>query len=1741
MAKDISNLVSQRGILKGQVTRLENCLNDIDSNTDLESLDLEERLKTHLSLWDKFNNIQNDIEQASKAAPDTLEVQEVERAQFEKRFYYVSGLAKKHLKRLQYTNLNSHIEPRSPQSSIEGLENNISNQTCSFQLPKLQTPSFNGSFDKWLSFYDSFKSMCHDNPNISNIQKFHYLKTCLRDEAAEVIASLETSSENYIVAWNLLKRRFNNKKFMVEGHVKALFEIPNISRDFTIQFLLDNIQKHLRALEVLEQPVKQWDTLLMYIIKQKLNNYTIEKWEEHVSSSEVPTMSDMISFLERRALIEHTHNSNKLSNSKKTPYFNKENNFRSNPRSSQVCMSATKVSKTISSCPLCSQKHSLAYCSKFQNLSTTERYNEVKRLSICHNCFYSNHRTIDCRKAPCKKCHNRHHSLLHFDKTSKSESNVDYSYPSTSKSESESLSEANKSTIVLSQKIEFQSHSQIILGTALVDILDRSGNYHTCRALLDSGSQCNAMTEKCATILGLNKQTLNIQLHGVENLKTNIKYTTSTLIKSRFNDTQHELTFLLFREISSPLPAIPIKTNDIFIPNDIILADPTFYQPADIDILLGAECFYNFLGSGKIQLKKPSVSLRETELGWIVVGSISNQLKSKRALKTSCNLIKYETLPLLWEIDGEHPSKKLLSNEEQECENHFINNTKRNKSGRYIVKLPFNEKQNFLGNSYNSAFQRFASLEKKFERNYELKNQYIDCMQGYIDQHHMFLESSKIDHNQGYYLPHHAVIKEQSLTTKTRVVFDGSAKTSTGISLNDSLMVGPNIQEELFSIVIRFRCFLYVLTADIQQMYRQILVDKKDRQFQRILWRKNPDEPIQTYTLNTVTFGTACAPFLAVRTLKQLASDESHLFPRASNVLQNDFYVDDLLSGAQNFEDALKLKNELIQLLKKGGFHLRKWGSNCQELISDMSETISNSHMVLDPTETIKTLGLSWNPSTDSLFYMINVARTNKSNTKRSILSQTSKLFDPLGLLGPVIIIAKILIQDIWKTKLEWDAPVPVEIQNKWLNFQNDITHLNKLKIPRCVTIPDTSEIQIHGFADASEKGYGACLYLRSSNTKGEHYTTLICSKSRVAPLKKITLPRLELCAATLLAHLFDTVIKSLRIQVSKVFFWSDSTIVINWVKTPPHILKTFVANRVAEIQAISQGHQWQHVPSNQNPADFISRGQNPTEFIGNKMWFYGPSWLNKNSELWPKQCVYTQDITEKRKSEVFVSLKISVSNVNLLEKYSQLEKLQRVLGYCFRFIYNSKQKNKTNRLSGVLSGTELNLAMNKIIKLTQEETFAREIRDLSQNKRVNNKSSLFKLNPFLDQGLIKVGGRLTHSDLCDSQKHPIILPKGHHITKLIIRSTHISRLHAGLNATLYGVREVYWPVDGRNATRHVLRNCITCFKVKPREFNYIMGSLPKERTSFTRPFTHTGIDYCGPFYIKEKPFRNRGKIKTFVAIFVCFSTKAVHLELASDLSTEAFMSVLKRFFARRGVSSSLHSDNATNFVGAKNEIKSIYEYIQRLENKDEIQNFLSNKRVTWHFIPPRAPHHGGLWEAAVKSFKTHFTRIAGNALLTYEQLSTYVVEIEAILNSRPISTISSDPNDILPLTPAHFLIGNSLTTLPEQDIRQVAGNRLSCWQHAQQMKQHFWNRWYREYLNEIISRNKWNKEGDQEIIKVGTVVVIKEDNLPPMMWKLGRITELHPGKDGIVRTVTVKNAHSVVKRSLKHVYPLPI
>nr|CAI5837862.1 unnamed protein product [Callosobruchus analis] len=635
-------------------------------------------------------------------------------------------------------------------------------------------------------------------------------------------------------------------------------------------------------------------------------------------------------------------------------------------------------------------------------------------------------------------------------------------------------------------------------------------------------------------------------------------------------------------------------------------------------------------------------------------------------------------------------------------------------------------------------------------------------------------------------------------------------------------------------------------------------------------------------------------------------------------------------------------------------------------------------------------------------------------------------------------------MQRLWAEKISWDQPVSNSIASRWNKLKNELTYLNDSCIPRRVICEDAKSIELQGFSDASEPAYGACLYVRTVNSLGQVSVKLLCAKSKVSPLKKLTIPRLELCGALLLARLFSKVINSIGITFDKIFLRSDSMVVLAWINTSSHLLKTFVSNRVVEIQSLSAPRGWHHVPTDSNPADLISRGLYPSQIGQSSLWWNGPEYLMLDPQYWPSSYQEIKVLSKLKTQEMALVSSLLTPSVTThfpWDRFSSFSKLKRTMASMLRFIGNCS-KAKSDRVTGPLTASQLSQAVERLVRVSQRESFVVEYKDLLESKPLSSSSNLLELNPFMENKFIRVGGRLRNSDYPYKKKHPMIIHCKHPFTKLLYVYEHLRLFHAGTQLLISSLRNQFWPVAARNLARSTIRNCMRCFRFNAEAVQHIMRDLPQDRITPTSPFLNTGVDYARPFTIRIRKGRGSKTEKCYVAVFICFSTKAIHLELVSSLSSDAFLNCLRRFIARRGKPNKIFSDNGTNFVGAKRELTRFLNC-----NTSQFQRFCADDGIMWYFIPPQSPHFGGLWEAGVKKFKHHLKRVLGDASLTFEEFTTLIIQIEAILNSRPLCPLSSDPNDLTPLSPAHFLIGRSLVATPDEELTDVKMSRLTRYQ----------------------------------------------------------------------------------------------
>lgn len=1415
-------------------------------------------------------------------------------------------------------------------------------------------------------------------------------------------------------------------------------------------------------------------------------------------------------------------------------------------------------------CDLCLNKesHPLYACPQFKRLSVHERVEIVKNKNVCFKCLSENCSVKKCsyKNCFCGKAHNR---LIHFSRDRKNESsNITCGRTSSNEGASQLQSggenECKSSEWAPLVAANVMKNKCVILSTVKCLLKDKYSRWQEVRCLLDVGSQVSLMSNECLQRLQLKSEKINQSIFCINDASLVIHRRVSAIFANKNKSFERDISMLVVPKITDLIPNQMMDVR-VQIPETIALADPNFNIPGKIDILIGAEYFYDIIKPGKLVAKNANLTLQNSEFGYILAGSISS---SDKLNSKYCGLIcgteeLNSNLRKFWEIE-EIGNDLPKSKENLICEEHYARTHRRDKSGKYTVTMPLKEHWSCLGNSRDIALKRLESLWARLSRDQKYQKLYTEFLNEYKNLNHMSEVKDNIEPEGAYYMPHHGVYKPEKSTTKLRTVFNASTLTSSGKSLNSIQYNGGVIQDDLFSLLVRFRKHLFAFTADIRQMYRMINVDESQRHLQRILWKEDVNEPVKVYQLNTVTYGTVSAPFLAMRTLKQIAIDEGKNFPIAATVLSNDLYMDDILSGANTLEGAKTLQHQLIEILKTAQMSLHKWCGNTYELIPTTEKEYDFAS-----SDEVKTLGIAWKAKTDCFNFKVDVV-DNVNPTKRSVLSVIARLFDPLGLLGPVITKAKIFMQRLWLLKIDWSEKLPEKEACEWREFVRSLRILNDINIERCIVIQNAEITQLHGFSDASENAYGAVIYARSVTSEGEVKVKLIASKSRVSPIKQVTIPRLELCSAVLLTKLMRKVRTALKMDITEVFYWTDSTIVLSWMNKESIELKTFVANRVVIIQEHSDLNQWHHVPSEQNPADIISRGLDPKKISQSDLWFFGPPFLQvrvvnfpginnevQNNELHNKELKREHPISKREWNnrqddyldELYLSsdsncaFHIKTSNFvnDLLNLNNNYVTILRILGFIYRFIQNAR--NPLYKSTGPLDPMELKRA-ETIIRKVQEEHFADEVRCLQKRVAISQRSKLSTLNPFLDaDSILRVGGRLGKSDLDFEQKYPIVLPKNHKLTFCIIVYYHEKYCHVGASSLLSFVREKFWPLNGRSTCRKIVHNCTICFKIRPIISSQLMGNLPKDRVTPDYPFNCSGVDFCGPFLVKYKNQRKGILHKMYVCLFICFATRAVHMEIVSELTSEAFIACLKRFTSRRGKCAKLCSDNATNFVGANKELKRLHEIV----NKPEVilANYLANEGIDWKFIPPRSPNFGGLWEAAIKSFKYHFVRVVRGSNLDYEEFLTVVIQVEGILNSRPLCPMVTNDDDFSVLTPAHFLIQRPLISIHEPDLTNLKENQLKKWQKLIKITQLIWKKWQRKYLNELQQRGKWRFEKNN--VNIGDLVILVEDNLPTYKWPLGRIIEVYYGDDKKIRVVKIKTQSGTFKRAISKICLLPM
>ena len=1672
--------------------------------------------------------------------------------------------------------------------------------SLSLTLPSSEVQVFDGDPVNYYNFVQSFTNLIEAKTADSKM-RLHYLVQYTRGDVHDLMKScLAMEPERgYIEARRLLKERYGQGYKIATALVERLINGPPIKNEDCnalqkLSISLTNCKNILQDVGYLNK-VDNPDSLQKIV--RRLPHTLRRSWRDKaddITNNEKReiTFHDLAKFVDAKARAM-THpvfgdikddprigrKDSKGSANRRGVSFATSGNDGGHPdinnKKPDLSIGSTVATRLPPKCPFCNGQHVLVRCKDFKKLRVEQRLRFVRSKGLCVNCLLPGHFVRECLKSSfCKisGCQSKHSTYLHQqrdvrepEETSPRENTNEHEVPVP---DGNAVSNAQNSFISADGQCASigAGKSATALPIVPVRVKAKGSNSSTVTyAFLDSGSNTTFCSNKLVETLGIEgeKTQLSLTTLGKQNCMTRCNL---------FSLEVFDLDENYFVELPSvfSVPSLPVSNDSIPTQEDVIsfpyLRDLQIQTiDSDVGLLIGCDV-PKALESHETRLSQGHGPFAtRTIFGWTVNGPlvrmgqpqpVCNFVKADEELsqqfRTFCN----------WEFSDSICADKPAMSKEDNRALSIMKESICLKEGHYQIDLPWKDDVPCLPNNRAMAEHRLKLLRRRLLKNPDLRSKYSAFMDSLFENKHaQMVPKTPLEHTArvAWYLPHHPVVNPNK-PDKLRVVFDCAARYN-GVSLNSQLLQGPDLTNNLVGVLIRFREEPIAIMADIEGMFHQVRVSPKDCDALRFLWwpendfNKDPED----YQMLVHLFGATSSPSCANFGLKQTADDNQEIFTEeAVRTVRRNFYVDDCLKSIKGETKAISLVSELRALLSKGGFRLTKWISNSRRVIESVptsERAISVKDHLLDQLPCERALGTRWDVETDTFGFRISLK--DKPSTRRGILSIVSSIYDPLGFVAPFILPAKRLLQSLCRRGLGWDDMVSNEDITIWQSWLGDLPKLESIKVYRCFKPPDFGDVttcQIHHFADASQIAYGAVSYLRITNARGLIHCSFVIGKSRLSPLKHLTIPRLELSAAVVAARLDKIIRTETDIQVDESVFWTDSTCVLGYLRNESKRFHTFVANRVATIQEVAAASQWRHVDSSQNPADDASRGLSAEALLNNSRWLRGPDFLWRPESSWPIGPspvleVSPDDPEVKSTAEVyFQSTEIREEPMNkIFERFSSWYRLKKFIAWILRYRDNLRSAVEQRR-SGYTAVTEktnlvpitlgeLRNAEKEILRRVQDESFEEELVILrkasstppsgeqSSKRQVKKSSKIVKLDPQMIDGLLCVGGRLANGPFQQNAKHPVILPKSHHIVPLIIRHYHHVSGHSGVEHVLSLIREKFWIVGARTAVRRCLNACVPCKRRQAPVGEQKMADLPLDRiTPDKPPFTYVGVDCFGPFLIR----RGRTEVKRYGVLYTCLVVRAVHIEVAHNLDTDSFLNSFRRFVARRGSPELIRSDNGGNFVSGERELnRSIKEW-----NQEKIADFLLQRNVQWVFNPPCGSHHGGPWERCIRTVRKVLNALVREQVLDDEGLSTFMCEAESIVNSRPLTKVSDDVRDLEPLTPNHLLLFRYSQSFPPGIFAKEDIYSRRRWRQVQYLSDVFWRRWVKEYLPTLQERQKWFRP--RRNFQIGDIVLLTDEKSPRGLWPLARITSVKTSqRDRLVRSVTLKTKSSTLERPI--------
>ena len=1579
-----------------------------------------------------------------------------------------------------------------------------------------EPPIFEGDPLKFIEWRSSFSTLVTQR-GVPQNELIFYLKKYVAGEARQAIDGFFFSgtATAYHSAMKVLDERYGNAFIIQRAYRNRLDHWPKIQEKDAkgLQSFSDFLKAikdaagSIPGLSILDDAAENQRLV------RKLPNWAVLRWNRKAQeildrTSFYPTFSEFACFLEHEAKIANNPICSLMA------IQNLEQPKHDNHKNIKVLAThvESKEENKENICQYCSIKnHNISTCFKFCALPYDSRRKYIKEKGLCYGCLRKGHLSKDCNsRLTCQTCKRNHPTSLHRNEENKVEN-----------SEPKEIAVSSKSTF---KEQEPECTSMIVpVWISKPDSKDEILTY----ALLDTQSDSSYILESTASSIGLQGEEVKLSLSTMTAKDTKIISQQIKNIKIRGINTDKAIILNeAFTREFIPANRKQIPTRDTarrWSHLSELTEKLPILQSCDIGLLIGYNCPQALAPIRSISGSPDEPFAVETILGWSIVGyqGCSSGHRTFFSNRISVKVLpNIQTNDVIKALEGDFVHEKetvKISQLDIEFLEIMEKNVKIDETDHIEMPLPFKNRPKLPDNKFQ-AITRLQHLKKKLSVNKLYSDKYFDYMDKLLEND----DAEKVEDNDPdfvignvWYLPHHGVFHPRK-PGKLRVVFDCSASYKNE-TLNQHLLTGPDITNGLAGILCRFRRFPVAVMCDVERMFHQFNVPVEDRNFLRYLWweDRDLDKKPATFRMKVHLFGAASSPGCANYGLKYLAESYSSQFPNAANFIKKEFYVDDGLMSLESADEAKQLMKDAKEICSSGGLKLHKFASNVPEVLDSISDEKSDTTVKSEEIE--HALGIKWSLKDDSFFFDIEVEI--KAQTRRSLLGIVASIFDPLGLLAPFLLIGKKILQSVCRKGISWDEDVPDNKKNFLEEWLTDLKGISKIKIPRCLVYTPSKDavLELHHFADASSEGYGSATYLRVITDTVK--CVLVMAKSRVAPLSIVTIPRLELTAAVLAVNISRFLEQELCLDIQREYFWTDSQVVLGYIHNDARRFHVFVANRVQQIRRHTKPDQWHYVPSEENPADHASRGLS-VDALTSSSWFSGPAFLHEReiplSYVEPKLKIGDPEVrahsfaTSTTKSE-------SLDIENLLSRFSSWQTAVSVV---------ARLKRISNGVKGthLTSVEERRVAEMSIIRFVQLSSFSETIETLKKSGSISKDNPLYPLDPILKDNILCVGGRLTKSKCTSLFKNPAILPKNNHVTQLILSYAHEKVKHQGRTSTLNSLRQLgYHIAQGSKCVANFIKDCVMCRKLRRPAEVQRMSDLPQERVDPSPPFTYCGMDCFGPFTttIGRKQFKRYG------LLFTCMCSRAIHIEMLDDMTSDCFINALRSFIAIRGPVRQLRSDHGSNFIGANNEFKQLIK---------ESTQFIQKQNCDFVFNAPDASHTGGVWERQIRTVRDILNAITQMCpgRLDDSSLRTLFYESMAIVNSRPLTTSDiNDPSEMEPLTPNHILTSKSAVPLPPPGtfVREDLFLRKR-WRRVQFLLEQFWARWKREYLVTISLPQKWKHT--KRNIQIGDIVLIKDIDLPRNEWPMARVIDVTSDDKGFARRARVKLGKSeILERSI--------